>query len=681
MHLRLRTALSILLASFAIAPLAHAVAPGDPVPGFMPLDSQLVQGSTNSSVTGVAYQPDGKLVASFGYFDEGLGFARFNADGVLDTSFATGGVFHQTSSLYVNAQAIAIDAQGRIVFAGNEEHDGAPDPGRIVVGRLTATGALDATFGTGGMVRYAPASTADAHVTNVFVHSDGSILVAGHMDVSGDDDLFGAKITSAGVFDTNYNADGVTSSGTTSDEQASDALMLPDGRLAVFGTRRGAADVNRGALLHIYGADGSLGPATFDMGRGTDDDSDPEPWSFTTGVVLGPDTIRLVEHRAATPYPLVSIRMAQYTLSGNAAALDTSFDGDGFGTDLTSQIHPTDMVRTGDGKFVLTGYDDRNAFGLKLVRISASGLSLDTSFATEGIGTYDIHDPQASYNPHVIEAPDGSLFVAGNHRKEFPLVRGLSIRKITGRIARVTTSITSPVTAPKVGVKVPIDVQVNAAGPDASGTLITTVSIPTNLQVTAPGGCVATGATSWKCASTGTATFAFSAVATAGQMDTVTATTSGSVYDDDRANDAASFVVTSTKRTVSASLKQLTRTKQGKLTTSTCGATTKKSCSATRVRRNVRLAAFQLRAAVAPVAERVPAKATISVQKLVKGKWASVKLTGKVGAVTIGKGNLGTWTLPSGLRTKAASLRLRVNIAASPSTAAASSAWRYIRVK
>src|SRR5262249_34960986 len=75
--------------------------------------------------------------------------ARFDANGVLDKSFAEGGLLLMASDRYLwGARAVAIQADGRLVIVGPllDEADEGRRSGIVVV-KLNPVGSPDASFG------------------------------------------------------------------------------------------------------------------------------------------------------------------------------------------------------------------------------------------------------------------------------------------------------------------------------------------------------------------------------------------------------------------------------------------------------------------------------------------------------------------------------------------------------
>jgi uncharacterized delta-60 repeat protein len=107
-----------------------------------PVDMGLAQ---NSRLLAMALQADGKLVVA-GLSLANSGVARFLADGTLDATFGTSGkMVFQAGTSTSSITSVAIQSTGAIVVAGTS------DAGAFVA-RLTTAGALDTTFGSGGIV-------------------------------------------------------------------------------------------------------------------------------------------------------------------------------------------------------------------------------------------------------------------------------------------------------------------------------------------------------------------------------------------------------------------------------------------------------------------------------------------------------------------------------------------------
>ena len=122
----------------------------------------------------VVLDPDGRIVVA-GTRDGNLVVIRLNIDGTLDMSFGTAGVYGGPAVAGEGAMPrIVRSSTGRYRIALN-------DPGCSVIA-LTANGAIDATFGSGGAVSANPAAPNAARCLAMTLQSDDKILVGGSTD-------------------------------------------------------------------------------------------------------------------------------------------------------------------------------------------------------------------------------------------------------------------------------------------------------------------------------------------------------------------------------------------------------------------------------------------------------------------------------------------------------------------
>ena len=200
--------------------------------------------------------------------------ARFTADGALDPAFGndppnpTGdGIvridFPGTDDF---ATGVAVDRTGRTLVTGYSRSGPSPGPAELWLARLTADGALDPAFGSGGVV--VGGDGVNDQGEDVEVLGDGRILVAGVSD----GDLVVLRFRQNGTPDTAFGAgDGfaeVPGFGVEA-ERAAELAPLPNGKVLV-GLNDGTAHVfsppeavigvarftKRGALDRRFSGDG-----------------------------------------------------------------------------------------------------------------------------------------------------------------------------------------------------------------------------------------------------------------------------------------------------------------------------------------------------------------------------------------------------------------------------------------
>ncbi|MCA1853393.1 MAG: hypothetical protein LC647_13635 [Beggiatoa sp.] len=128
-------------------------------------------------------QPDGKLVAagSTGTFSPG----RFHPDGSLDTSFGTGGVVVTDFGEDSEANALVLQADGKLVAGGVF---GNIFRRLFIVARYHPDGSLDASFGSGGAVR-TRFGRSFFGLRALVLQADGKLVAACEVDTSGDFDF------------------------------------------------------------------------------------------------------------------------------------------------------------------------------------------------------------------------------------------------------------------------------------------------------------------------------------------------------------------------------------------------------------------------------------------------------------------------------------------------------------
>jgi uncharacterized delta-60 repeat protein len=216
-----------------------------------------------SRASAVLVAPNGKLLLAGFSGPEGgnVQVARLNTNGLLDTTFGTGGKAAVDFGGDDFGLAIARQANGRILVAGRSTAAGA------VVARLRANGALDPDFGGDGRVTLPGGGSVSA----VLVQPDRNIVVAGN--ANGSQMMTVTRLTPNGSPDTTFDGDGTATIdfGSLAD-LAAGAVLQPNGKIVVAGYTQAAEDVAV-ARLNANGSPdttfGAAGKATVDFGAAT----------------------------------------------------------------------------------------------------------------------------------------------------------------------------------------------------------------------------------------------------------------------------------------------------------------------------------------------------------------------------------------------------------------------------
>lgn len=187
--------------------------------------------------------------------------AQFNSDGSLDNTFDTDGiVLTELSPVDDNGNAIAVQADGRIVVAGSTQVQSGSNHARMLVLRYFSNGALDPSFGGTGFTTVDLGPT-DASAAAVMIQPDGKIVAAGPSSTTSGNLAFSVvRITWAGALDNTFDGDGIvkTSPPVSLSHSLHDAALTNEGKIVAVGvTKIGIA--NRPAVAALrYNADGSL---------------------------------------------------------------------------------------------------------------------------------------------------------------------------------------------------------------------------------------------------------------------------------------------------------------------------------------------------------------------------------------------------------------------------------------
>lgn len=204
--------------------IARLNADGSPDTSLNGTGRKVIPLPTTALPQALARRPTGEYVLAGALFDAGLTTAdmlvvQLQQNGELDGTFGPGGYrqvpFDQGGNNLDIGRALAIDSLGKIVVAGNAAVAASGTAQDLVAAfRLSATGALDSGFGTGGRVLI-PIQRAGVDLggtaNGVVIDSQGRIVLAGRAGTSGpsnDDDVAFVRLTSGGTLDESFGQAG-----------------------------------------------------------------------------------------------------------------------------------------------------------------------------------------------------------------------------------------------------------------------------------------------------------------------------------------------------------------------------------------------------------------------------------------------------------------------------------------
>ncbi|MFN8595074.1 MAG: Ig-like domain-containing protein [Anaerolineae bacterium] len=358
----------------------------------------------------VTVQSDGKIVAA-GYSTgttKQFALARYTSSGALDLTFGSSGkVSTSIGSGDAIANAIAVQSDGQIILAGSSLN-GAAKSVFTLARYISTTGALDPSFGTGGIVTTSLSAGADiAHA--LAVQNDGKLVVAGEANAQ----FAMARYTITGTLDTTFNGTGfVTTTIVGSNNIAHAVLIQPaDGKIILVG------EVNPGSsndfALVRYNSNGSLdgtfgasGKTVTDFPAGTNDIAYAAALQ-ADGKIVAAGSINATGSDFA---------VARYTSGG---LLDSTFGSGGLiSTTLGSGADEAHgVVVQGNGKIVVGGWSTQGTRKLDfaLARYQTNG-ALDANFGASGLVTTTLQSSLTSDDIGYALAlqSDNKIVVAGS---------------------------------------------------------------------------------------------------------------------------------------------------------------------------------------------------------------------------------------------------------------------------
>jgi uncharacterized delta-60 repeat protein len=360
---------------------------------------------------GIAVQADGKIVAAGASYTGVVGdfaVARYNADGSFDTTFGTGG--QVTLDLDGNSndvgRAIAIQADGKIVVAGDTRGVLPPFDHNFAVVRFNSNGTLDTTFDGDGIAITDFGSPIFEGAMSVAIQSDGRIVAAGAaFSVLTQLDFAVARYNPDGSLDATFHGDGrvTTPISLVNFDAATSVAVQGDGRIVALGFSGFDAAIVRynadGTLDATFGAAGT-GVVTTDYGGASD---------RGTGLVIQPDGRLVTVGRTSGNADFV---VARYQVDGS---LDATFGSGGLvATDFPDASGSASGVALQiDGKIIAIGrYDTGLGDDFAVARYDTAG-TLDLTFGGgSGFVITDIASSSDDPRGVAIQA-DGRILVVG----------------------------------------------------------------------------------------------------------------------------------------------------------------------------------------------------------------------------------------------------------------------------
>lgn len=362
----------------------------------------------NDQSRDVAVQADGKIVmVGYAYLtasNSALAIMRFNADGTLDTTFGSNGrIINDYAAGAEQFGGVVIQPDGKIIAVGTVDSRRT----RVII-RYNADGTVDTTFATNG-VYTAPLAFGNNNVTvdtpRILLQPDGKILAMGTHKLDSGADIFGVRRLNAdGTPDTSFGDNGLATARFTPfapnlGDRPSDFALQADGKI-VAGGFANSEDV----AVARWNKDGTL-DTTFGNGGKVQisfGSADATAWTIT----VQPDGKVLVGGRV-----LINDSDVLLVRLNTDGSLDTTFDNDGYASANFGAFDHAYKIFVRNNKIITVGDTIQSPNSDFLIaRFNMDG-SLDTSFGTNGSVITSINAYDFTYSAAF--APDGKLVIGG----------------------------------------------------------------------------------------------------------------------------------------------------------------------------------------------------------------------------------------------------------------------------
>lgn len=384
-------------------------------------------GASHDYGYGVAIDSQNRAVIS-GRTSNGTDFdfavSRLTATGALDASFNSDG--KQTTAFlaatFATGRTIAVDREGRTLVAGSAFNGSNDD---FAIARYTTIGTLDTSFGGTGIVTVDFGGPGGDDAYGVAVDSLNRVVIAGYTSNGLNLDFAVARLTTAGTLDSSFDDDGklIITFGASHDYGYGVAVDSQD-RVVVAGyTYIGSGTEMAVARLTATGAlDANFdsdGKQTISFG----------PYGATATAVAVDSQDRVVVAGYAM-YGYSDVAVARLTAAG---ALDSSFDADGkqtFAFGAASDYARAVAVDSQDRVVVAGSTDDGSKYDFAVARLTVAG-TLDSGFDADGKQTVGVSALNDVASGVAVDSADRVLVVGFPYKGSYSPNTEIAVVRLT----------------------------------------------------------------------------------------------------------------------------------------------------------------------------------------------------------------------------------------------------------
>ena len=386
--------------------------------------------NTNDIATRAALDASGNLVIVAESYNSStlkreFGIARVTTSGTLDTTF--GGLGSLSSGLsrfalgstHDTPTGVVIQSDNKIVVGGHC-HNGSGTVFDFCVARLNSSGSALDTAGynnpNGFKIFNAVAGALNDYGQNLLLQSDGKVVMVGNCLTATTYDFCSARLTTAGVLDVTYDADGIFNSTRTTQDFVNGAALNSSNELYISGLAGSDFNMikvsNVGALATSFGVNGILTFSGLSFGTSTEAAFNCKLSTLNRLVCGGSASANTMT------YNMYASRLNEdgqlddtFGLEGRTTYPLSVYTGNGqmTTTDLTK-----DVVPLSNRKMLVMGRSlgNDNEYKMSLFRIKENGV-IDHDFGSSGRALFG-HYGHAYFPVTTLVQADGKILIVSS---------------------------------------------------------------------------------------------------------------------------------------------------------------------------------------------------------------------------------------------------------------------------
>jgi uncharacterized delta-60 repeat protein len=350
-------------------------------------------------------QQDGKILYGGSDYDIvqndfHINMVRFDACGIIDSSFGAGGTVRHTFDQRNTGNAFALQPDGKIVCAGRQAPSNAGSQQRACMSRFNSDGSVDSTF---NLIGTHPIMIATGNFGSVHVMDDGRILGIGYL--GGGLGAAVARFKPDGTLDSTFNSDGIAHYNPNGGYfDSATGHLLPNGKIIVTAWssltdwRFHAMQLDStGTLDSLYANNGSYYDAVLP----------------STGFAV---TVSSVVDAAGSLFLSGSLDNSNvYVLKLTPfGVVDSTFGVNGiFNYTFNGRVKGMKLME--NGNILLPGINSNSMYGIGCALMIQPDGTLDTTFGVNGLRDFNFNnDSGTHWMEALLELDNGNWIVASS---------------------------------------------------------------------------------------------------------------------------------------------------------------------------------------------------------------------------------------------------------------------------